>query len=423
MKPLSRCVCHALLLVASCHAFSSIMIRGQAPVRTTRPLFASIRKDDEHHHANAIASPDGNVFVPHEMDLVAEEEAVVLLSLSEVLLSDEITTMSTASEDDSLWERLLSSYLGPRVVLVLLAAFYATNFPLGAILNENLPASASTTARMVLAALALSPAIGKLTPELRLSAVLCGVFTAMGYVSQSLALVDTDPARVSFLGSAIVLVCPLLEALVDKKDMGWKQVPQTWLAAVLCMAGVGVLELTGVSAGDGMHVGDGLALLQAVGFGTGVFWTSRMLSKHPDQALPVTATLLATTAFLSMLWALVDGWMFTNPDWITTLAVPGLLFKPSVVAGAVVWTGLISTSLTFWVELMALGRVDASEAAVILASEPLWAALLAAAFMGHSLTGSDAVGGALMVSACLVNALLRPSSFGWEQPEEQQQTK
>lgn len=139
-----------------------------------------------------------------------------------------------------------------------------------------------------------------------------------------------------------------------------------------------------------------------------------MLKKEPHQALAVTATLLATTAFLSAIWCLVDGWMFTTSgdNW-QQYTLPGMLLDPSLrtVAGAVLWTGLVSTSLNFFVELTALGRVPPSEASVILASEPLWAALFASVLYGTGLSMADSIGGALIVSACLVNAVLKPESF------------
>ena len=106
---------------------------------------------------------------------------------------------------------------------------YATKFPLGALMNDHLPASAATASRMFVAGMALAPFLPKLKPELHWPAVLCGVFTATGYVTQSLALTDVDPARVSFLGSATVLWCPLLDTLIEKKHMGLKEAPQTWL--------------------------------------------------------------------------------------------------------------------------------------------------------------------------------------------------
>ena len=315
---------------------------------------------------------------------------------------------------------MLETYWGPRILLLVLAAVYATNFPLGALMNDHLPSSAATASRMFVAGLALAPFIPQLKPELRLPAVLCGFFTATGYVTQSLALADVDPARVSFLGSATVLWCPLLEGWIEKKPMGLKEAPQTWLAALLCMAGIGILELSSSAAAGSssmsldMSWGDALALLQAVGFGTGVFWTSRMLREDSSQALPVTATLIATTAALSMVWCVADGWMNSavNPDWFQ-LTLPGMAMETSMrpVLGAVLWTGLISTSLNFFVELTALGKVNPSEASVLLASEPLWAALFAATFFGSHLSLSDGVGGILIVAACLVNALVSPDLF------------
>ena len=77
-------------------------------------------------------------------------------------------------------------------------------------MNEALPASASTSARMLIAALALSPFLLQLKPNLRSRALLCGCFTALGYISQSISLVDTPAATVAFLGALTVVICPLL---------------------------------------------------------------------------------------------------------------------------------------------------------------------------------------------------------------------
>ena len=328
---------------------------------------------------------------------------------SERLGSNALQHLDDAIEEPSFVENILSTYWGPRIVLLTIAGIYATNFPLGAILNDNLPASAATASRLFLATLALGPFVGSIAPHLRLQAVACGCFTALGYITQSLALVDTDPAKVSFLGSATVLVCPLLELLVDKKPLG----PQTWVAAVLCLMGVGLLELPSDAAAGLVQVGGGdvLALIQAVGFGTGVFWTSKMIAKDPDQSLSVTSVLIATAALVSMVWALLDGWMF-QPGW-EQYTLWGLWQNPDMhtVAYAVLWTGVISTSLNFFIEITALGRVPPSEASVLLATEPLWAALFAAMALGGTLETNDYLGGAFLVLSCLVNGVLQPKDF------------
>ena len=176
--------------------------------------------------------------------------------------------------DSSFIEGILSSYIGPRVVLALVAILYGTNFPLGALMADNLPASAATSDRMVLATIVLSPFLFQLKPTIQKEVLIGGAFVSLGYISQSIALIDTSPALVSFLGSATVLVCPLLQWSIDKKPQGIKEAPQTWLAALLCLCGVCSLELFGGGTDISETIsrlgrGDALSLVQAVGFGTG----------------------------------------------------------------------------------------------------------------------------------------------------------
>lgn len=350
----------------------------------------------------------------------------------EVLQEQQIATSKDGSNASPPWlDQLMNSYLGPRLLLGAVACLYGTNFPLGSIMDHALPASAATSARFVLAGLALSPFLFQLRKELIGVSLIAGCFTATGYVAQSLSLVDTSPATVSFLGAATVIWCPFLEWVVDKKPMGIHDRPQTWMAVGLCMLGVGILELCGsgveLSGHSGIGIGDGLALLQAVGFGTGLFMSEKMMHKYSDQALPITAVLVATTAFVSMGWAMADGWMWNTPNW-ESMTLPNMLLDPSMreVAGAVVWTGLLSTSLNFFLEVFSLQKVPSGEASVILATEPLWASAFAAVILGESFGWNDYVGGLLIVSACLVNCVpagdiqkMLPFSEGQENESKQ----
>lgn len=306
---------------------------------------------------------------------------------------------------------ILDSYWLPRIVLSLVPLLYGTNFALGSIMNDALPASAATSNRMVCASITLLPFLLQLKPSLRYQVLLGGVFVSLGYVSQSIALIDTSPAMVSFLGSTTVLVCPLLQLIVDKKPIQ----RQTWLAAVLCLSGVATLELMGssdtLSLSDNLAQlgkGDALSLLQAIGFGTGIYMSEKMMKQEPDQALQITAGMVSVTAFCAMVWSLMDGWM-DQPNW-QSLGLPGLLLDPEMrtIAMAVVWTGVVSTSVNFCVEVKALGQVPSSEASVLLATEPLWASVFAAAFCHERFGTNDFIGGTLMIAACLVNTVPFP---------------
>eukprot|EP00587_Corethron_hystrix_P003653 CAMPEP_0113311928 /NCGR_PEP_ID=MMETSP0010_2-20120614/8959_1 /TAXON_ID=216773 ORGANISM="Corethron hystrix, Strain 308" /NCGR_SAMPLE_ID=MMETSP0010_2 /ASSEMBLY_ACC=CAM_ASM_000155 /LENGTH=506 /DNA_ID=CAMNT_0000167645 /DNA_START=141 /DNA_END=1661 /DNA_ORIENTATION=+ /assembly_acc=CAM_ASM_000155 len=318
-------------------------------------------------------------------------------------------------------------YLWPRGLLLFCSVLYGTNFPLGRLMNESLPPSAATSARMLLASIALFPFLLQLDAEIRLTALLCGCFTAMGYIAQSLALVDTPGATVAFLGALTVVICPTLAAVVDKRKMGIRDAPQVWLAAILCLFGVGLLELGPEltsgnleSVNDGSWAGDVWSVVQAVGFGTSFFITEKMMSGNPKQALPITAAQVSVSAFISGIWALISGfdpfgigadsgltpWLLDESTRVS-FALPGLFTSPDLqsVALAVAWTGLITTAGNRVGETLALGKLSSSEASVLLATEPLWAALFSSLLLHETLSGWDYSGGALIVAACCCNAI------------------
>lgn len=66
-------------------------------------------------------------------------------------------------------------FLGPRILLLGCSILYGTNFPLGRIMNDAMPASAATSSRLLLAALALSPFLPRLKPSLAVSTIVCTI--------------------------------------------------------------------------------------------------------------------------------------------------------------------------------------------------------------------------------------------------------
>jgi len=339
------------------------------------------------------------------------------------ILNEEMTEVVCAPNPDSVVTPGLSiAYLWPRILLLICSVLYGTNFPLGRLMNDALPASAATSNRVLLASIALSPFLFQLKPSLRGTAAVCGTFTALGYISQSIALVDTPAATVSFLGALVVIVCPALAVVVDKKKMGFADAPQTWIAAITCLVGVGVLELGGDGGLGDVGWGDFWSLLQAVGFGTSFFLTERMMAKEPSQALPITAMQCAMSAGFAGIWAGLDGtgfmdgalafgsphgaWLFDETV-ASSFTLPGLFFDDTFrnVALAAAFTGFITTAGNRVGETIALGKLSSSEASVLLATEPLWAAVFASFLINEQLSLWDGAGGALIVLACVATAI------------------
>lgn len=337
------------------------------------------------------------------------------------VLNDEMNEVVCEPKVSSVEPGLSFDYLWPRALLLACSVLYGTNFPLGRLMNESLPASAATSTRMLLASVALSPFLFQLKPQLRNTAMLCGTFTALGYISQSIALVDTSAATVSFLGALTVIVCPALAVLIDKKKMGFADAPQTWISASLCILGVGLLELGGGEGATAIGWGDFWSVLQAVGFGTSFFITERMMAKEPSQALPITAAQCAMSALLSAIWASLDGFGALNGlfefgphgAWLldesvkSTFTLPGLFMNSDYgkVAAAAAFTGFITTAGNRVGETVALGKLSSSEASVLLATEPLFAALFASYLINESLGVSDAIGGFIIVCSCVFTAV------------------
>ena len=84
----------------------------------------------------------------------------------------------------------------------------------------------------------------------------------------------------------------------------------------------------------------------------------------------------------------------------------------SVPVWAVVWTGLITTALNRLGETAALGKMSTSEASVLLATEPLFAAVFGFFFTNESFGPNDYVGGVLIIGACFANTLKKEQFAG-----------
>ena len=408
--PNGRTTNSLISLSAKKSALQSTATEGERTSTTTEDLTSDVSD-------NFFEDPEG-VICARGVCVVAEDESPEICYLNE----DMTEVVCEPSPENVVEPGLSVAYLWPRALLLICSVLYGTNFPLGRLMNDALPASAATSTRMMLASVALSPFLFQLKPSLRGTAALCGTFTALGYISQSIALVDTPAATVSFLGALVVIVCPALAVAVDKKKMGFADAPQTWIAAITCLVGVGVLELGGEGGLGDVGWGDVWSVLQAVGFGTSFFITERMMAKEPSQALPITAMQCAMSAAFAGVWACLDGigfmdgiLAFGSPHgaWLldettkTTFTLPGLFFTDGFrnVALAAAFTGFITTAGNRVGETVALGKLSSSEASVLLATEPLWAAVFASFLINEQLSLWDGVGGALIVAACVATAI------------------
>jgi len=280
-----------------------------------------------------------------------------------------------------------------RFAVLLLTVLWATNFPvIKSIFDTGLAPPDYAAIRFSLAAIALLPLARWDNRQLLIGSAQCGAWVAGGYVTQAIALTTASANKGAFICASQVIFVALVNA-IGRREF----VPKTWAAALLAVAGVGLLELAGPVKPE---LSDLWCLGMPICFGMGYVRLEALMEEHPRDARTVSALKVAIVGLTALCWS--AGRALTAPGGSHLLEA---LTSSDLPWPALLYTGLVTTAGAILVESYAFKYVPATDAAVILATEPLWASLCSAYLIGETLSSTDMVGGALVISACVVNEL------------------
>ena len=299
------------------------------------------------------------------------------------------------------------------------ANFAVTSFAMDALGGDATDGALFVAARFLVGAGALLPFLANAgSTAVCVAGAQVGALCAPGYAAQAIALaLGTEAGTAAFICSLQSVVVALM---ASRKTGG--VAAQTWFAVALSVAGVGCLELlhdpsTAVAAAQtvadagaangGSLMGDLIALGQPLGFGLSYVVLEDAMASHPEDELPLAALQCAVIAIAAvgaaaagahaLPWEL--GWEHLLPT------------APSADTGgagwgvplAIAYTGLISTSLTIWLQAKVFKRLPSTDASIILSSEPLWAVVVAAVLLHAEVGMNTVIGGALILSALACN--------------------
>eukprot|EP00316_Scyphosphaera_apsteinii_P015729 CAMPEP_0119330144 /NCGR_PEP_ID=MMETSP1333-20130426/77625_1 /TAXON_ID=418940 /ORGANISM="Scyphosphaera apsteinii, Strain RCC1455" /LENGTH=399 /DNA_ID=CAMNT_0007339465 /DNA_START=183 /DNA_END=1382 /DNA_ORIENTATION=- len=308
-----------------------------------------------------------------------------------------------------------------RGLLLIVTACWGANFP---VIKASLDVLDSgdgplfVAARFLLSAVVLAPCLIQASSSAALRAgAEVGLWCAFGYATQAVALALGSQANTAaFICSMQAVVVTLVAASKEGVHA------RTWLAVALAVAGIACLEVPGILAEGPLSLcpGDLFALGQPIGFGMSYIVLERAIKNHPDDALQLSAMqcLLIALTSLSVLTASTGmaPWQLPWSHLLPSAAVSATDVASAghsegavavcgnwLVPAAVGYTGLVSTALTMWLQASIFKRLPAVDASIILSTEPLWATGFGMWLLGEAITGSDIMGGALIVSALLAN--------------------
>lgn len=206
-----------------------------------------------------------------------------------------------------------------------------------------------------------------------------GVVLFLGVVLQQIGLAYTSVSNAGFLTALYVPLVPLLGWLLTR------QAPHSsvWPAAVASFVGTFLLSGGNFSA---MNYGDGLVIISAL------FWAGHVLLVGRLAASSGKPILVAFTQFIvcGVLSGLVAAWQ-ENITWA------GL----QQAQWAILYGGLLSVGVAFTLQVVAQRHSPPADAAVLLSSETLFAALAGALYLGERLAPIQMAGGALIFAAML----------------------
>lgn len=205
------------------------------------------------------------------------------------------------------------------------------------------------------------------------------------FLFQTLGLEHTTPARSGFISGAYLVIVPVLQRAL----FGTRVSPRVALGIAIAFAGMALLTHPG-SLGE-VNRGDVLTLVCAVGFALHIVVLGHFAPRLPTPDLALLQ--IGFAGVLALPGALAAG------DGVSALEVS------APVLGAVAFLGIFCSALAFGVQTWAQARTTPARAALLLALESVFAALLSVAVGVETLSLGEWAGGLLVVGGVLLGEL------------------
>lgn len=270
------------------------------------------------------------------------------------------------------------------------AGFSATQYAI----DSGMPSSLILLMRFAVAALLLLavcfPQVRALTRREALLGALSGLFLFLGFFFQTEGQARTTPSNCAFLTTTNVLMVPFLLWAVSGKRPEMKNL----LLPVLTAAGVFVLGFT-PGQGFSFSPGDGLSVACAFFFACHI--ASLGYTSPRVEARKLTFMQMVTAAALSLLYFLLTQRSAPTGEMLKRGALP------------VLYLGLFSTGICFFLQTAAQRHANAAKAAIFLSMEGVFGALFSVALGLEPLSWTLLLGGSLIfLSVALTEVSLPP---------------
>lgn len=267
-----------------------------------------------------------------------------------------------------------------------IAAIWGFTFPAMQLALRDATPLAFVSLRFAVASVALAVIFRRRAlcarPGAILYGALLGLCLASGSVLQTFGLLYTTASKSAFITALYVVLVPPISIVLTRVR------PRVTSLVAVAVAGIGLAEITSVRM-HGLNTGDLLTVGCSLAFGLHIVVAEVAAPKHDPVALGFWQTL--TTAVASSIAMLAAGRAhFAVTPWTVI---------------ALVVTSLLATALAFTVQMWAQRETSGTHAALIFATEPVFAAIFAALIQREWLGVRGLVGAALILTAIVVSEI------------------
>ena len=223
------------------------------------------------------------------------------------------------------------------------------------------------------------------TDKLLLVAV--GAIFYFGMLLQQVGLVYTTVTKAGFLTGLYVLLVPVFLLLLLRERQHWL----IWPCSAMALFGIFLINNTEV---DRLNFGDYLIIICAIFWAIHVIFVGK-LSRHIHAPMIIACVQFAVCGILGL-----------GSYWLTTgnLAIEPLIGISDLIAviPEILYTALIAGAFAFSLQIIAQRYTSTANAAILLSSEALFAALLAVLLLGEALSFNGYIGCLLLFVSMLI---------------------
>lgn len=226
-----------------------------------------------------------------------------------------------------------------------------------------------------------------------------GLFMFLGISLQQWGLAFTTAGKSGFLTSLYIIVVPLLAYVIGQRCR-----IEVWIGAVLTVGGVYLLGMG--DSGDAesqFNIGDVMTLLCTFAWAAQVLWLG-IFARYAN-VLNIAIIQMATVTLLSgLVMGVLWLWQGSEAYPLPTTSVIGIIRYD------ILYTGIISAAVAFTLQILGQRYVPATNAALIMSTEAVFAMLAGVVILGEIVT-VWALLGCLLILAGIVLAQLQGKVF------------